>query len=678
MKRFLLAFVIILSFCLLLVSCDSEEMRGEQGPQGIQGEQGVQGEKGDAGAQGPQGAQGEDGEDGRGVEKFEIIDGELIIYYTDGTSQNLGKIQEDNAEENGTFGLVYYELEDGTLAVGAGTATFVSDIVIPSKYAGKTVSTIIDEAFKDCTNLKNITIPNGVTSIGEYAFYGCTSLEAIEIPNSVTSMGNYAFYNCHSLESANYLGTIEGWCDISFGSNSANPVNRAHDFYLNGELVIELVIPNTVTEIKSEAFRGCTSLTSVVIPSSVTSIGEYAFYDCASLTSVTISDKTTSIGEYAFHRCASLTVYCEAESEPSGWSSKWNSSLLPVVWNCNNNDVATDGKIYTVISGVRYSIKDNEATIVKQPASLKEVIISSNITYKEKTYPVTSIGGTAFADCTSLTKVNYLGTIEDWCNISFDSTPVSYTKDLYLNGELLTELVIPNTVTEIKSKAFSYCTSLAKVTIPSTVTVIGSNAFSNCSSLESIDVDENNTEYKTTDGILYSKDGKKLIQYAIGKKNTTFLIPNGVTSIGSSAFAGCASLESIAIPNGVVSIESSAFSDCSSLESVAIPNGVILIGNYAFSDCSSLESIVIPNSTTSIGACAFMGCASLTKVTIPNSVTSIGYHAFNSCASLTIYCEAESRLDGWYNNWNSSDRPVVWGHTHSYTSGKCVCGKSEY
>ena len=139
----------------------------------------------------------------------------------------------------------------------------------------------------------NITIPNSVTSIGNYAFYNYDSLTSVVIPDSVTSIGNYAFYNCSSLTSVNYLGTIEQWCGITFGNDTANPIYNAKKLYLNGELVTELVIPNTVTKINSYAFYGCRSLTSVVIPNSVTSIGSYAFSSCYSLTSITFEDTTT-------------------------------------------------------------------------------------------------------------------------------------------------------------------------------------------------------------------------------------------------------------------------------------------------------------------------------------------------------------------------------------------------
>ena len=143
-------------------------------------------------------------------------------------------------------------------------------LVLPESYKGENYE-IYNYAFAYCTSLKSVTIPNSVTSIGDDAFYSCTCLTSVTIGNSVTSIGE-------------------------------------------------------------EAFCFCSSLTSVTIPDSVTSIGNWAFSACTSLTSVTIPDSVTSIGDWAFYYCTSLTIYCEAESKPSGWDSKWNPSDRPVVW----------------------------------------------------------------------------------------------------------------------------------------------------------------------------------------------------------------------------------------------------------------------------------------------------------------------------------------------------------
>jgi len=246
---------------------------------------------------------------------------------------------------------------------------------------------------------------------------------------------------------------------------------------------------------------------------------------------------------------------------------------------------------------------------------------------------VTSINYQAFDRCTNLANVDYLGDVKDWCNINFNtnvtSNPLYYGGNLYLNGELATEIVIPNTVKEIKSYAFHGCKSLVKVEIENSVTSIGSLAFSNCANLTSIE------------------------------------IANSVTSIGQSAFRNCTSLESVTIPNSVISIDQAAFCGCKSLGKVEIENGVTSIGSSAFSECIFLTSLTIPSSVTSIGSYAFSSCSRLERITIPKSVTSIGYYPFYNCTSITIYCEAESQPSGWDDGWNLSKCPVVWDYKNT-------------
>ena len=212
---------------------------------------------------------------------------------------------------------------------------------------------------------------------------------------------------------------------------------------------------------------------------------------------------------------------------------------------------------------------------------------------------VTSIGSSAFDDCTSLTSVT-----------------------------------IPDSVTSIGHDAFYNCTSLTSVTIPNSVTSIGEDAFYRCDSLTGIWVNEGNNNYSSdASGVLFNKDKTTLVQCP--GAFAAYTIPNSVTSIDSGAFYHCKSLTSVAIPDSVTSIGDSAFSYCRSLTSVTIPDSVTSIGEYAFYDCTSLTSVAIPDSVTSIGEHAFDGCTSLTSVTIPDSVTSIGGSAFRGCSSLT-------------------------------------------
>ena len=279
----------------------------------------------------------------------------------------------------------------------------------------------------------------------------------------------------------------------------------------------------------------------------------------------------------------------------------------------------------TTEDGFSYTISDaGEATITRYNGSVADVEIPSLIQYGNNGYPVTaigndcfsyrsiksvkipdsvtSIGGSAFSSCTSLT------------NVTFEE-----------NSQL----------TSIGAFAFSECTSLTSITIPSNVTSIGYDAFSECTSLTSIMVDENNTVYSSVDGVLFNNSGKELIKYPADKTSTSYSIPDGVTSIGGDAFYGCTNLERITIPDGVTSIGRDAFSHCTSLKSITIPDGVTSIAYKAFYGCTNLERITIPNSVTSIGESAFNSCSSLESITIPYGVTSIGKYMFYDCTSLT-------------------------------------------
>ena len=218
-------------------------------------------------------------------------------------------------------------------------------------------------------------------------------------------------------------------------------------------------------------------------------------------------------------------------------------------------------------------------------------------------------------------------------------------------------------MTGICNSAFYDCDSLTSITIPSSVTSIGDYVFRYCDSLTSIIVDVSNEKYKSIDGNLYTKDGKTLIQYAIGKKDTSFIIPDGVTSIGNEAFYDCDSLTNITIPSSVTSIGDYAFYGCDSLTSITIPSSVTSIGWYAFYSCDSLTSITIPSSVTSIGNEAFVYCYNLTTVYYTGTESewnaiSIGSSNSNlSSATRYYYSETEPTTSG--NFWHYVDGEIV-------------------
>ena len=277
---------------------------------------------------------------------------------------------------------------------------------------------IPDYAFEQC-DFSTIIFTDKLVSIGKYAFESCWLLTDVVIPKSVTSIGSAAFNNCHKLKDTYYEGTLEEWCNISFKGGGANPLHSGGNLYINNQLVTSVTIPDCITAI-GYCFTGCTSLTEIILHNEISSIAGSAFEGCQNLTSIAIPNSVTSIGSRAFRDCHKLTgqiiipnsvtsmgssvfnldnllIYCEAKCQPEEWSSNWNNSDSPVVWDCNNNDVGEDGYIYTIIDGLLYGIKEGVSTVVRQSDySIEIFTIPSAITYKGTQYSVTSIGSYAF------------------------------------------------------------------------------------------------------------------------------------------------------------------------------------------------------------------------------------------------------------------------------------------
>ena len=286
----------------------------------------------------------------------------------------------------------------------------------------------------------------------------------------------------------------------------------------------------------------------IVIENGVKNIGGYAFANFTGLSSVIIPQSIISIGRSAFMGCNSLTsLYLPEGVEIINISAFQNCSSL--------------SEIYI-------------------PNSIKTINIK------------------AFSSCKNIEKV-YIIDITSWCKINFQgggSNPLVYAKHLYINGEEICDLVIPENITTIEKNAFNGCSSIVSLKIS-----------------------------------------------------------NSVTSIGSSAFSGCTGLTSIEIPNSLTNISDYAFSGCTGLTSIEIPNSVTSIGRFVFSGCTGLTSIEIPNSLTNISDFAFEDCINLTSVIIPNSVTSIGAYAFGHCYILKkVYCYAEEIPSTDYSSYYTS------------------------
>ena len=602
----------------------------------------------------------------------------------------------------GCSGLTSITIPNSVTSIG--TSAFSGCSGLTSIVIGNSVTSIGDYAFNGCSGLTSIVIPNSVTSIGSSAFSGCSGLTSIEIPNSVTSIGSYAFSGCSGLTSITIPNSVTSIGKGAFrGCSGVTSIvvaggNAKYDSRENCNAIIETatnalvagckntIIPNSVTSIGDAAFQFCYGLTSIVIPNSVTSIEDLAFYGCTGLTSVEIPNSVTSIGLFAFSGCSGLTnvtignsitsIGDEAFMGCSGLKTVINFSNLTftkgstdygyVAYYADNiiNGFIEGDFVFNIIDGVNTLVEYlGYDTQIVLPPNYKggNYVIGDNV-FKDNTTitsiaipsSVTGFGNDVFYDCTGLNAV-YIHDLTSWCNIDFanySANPLVRAKNLCLNGETVTELVIPDNISEIKQYTFLNCSTLTKVTIPGSVTTLGNYAFSGCVELADV------------------------------------TIPNSVTSIGECAFQNCTPLAEIIIPNSITKIGDKAFFECKNLKSVincseliiekgSVENGMVgfyadeiinlpnnfdsIVGDFVFAVIDGVNTLVsyigndseitLPDNykgeTYVIGENAFEENTTITKVTIPNSVTSIGDNAFYGCTGLTaVYID---NLAAWCN-----------------------------
>ena len=338
----------------------------------------------------------------------------------------------------------------------------------------------------------------------------------------------------------------------------------------------------SVTAIGSVAFFGCSSLTAVTISegAAVTAIGDSAFQGCSSLKELSLPKGLTRIGGHAFDGCSSL------------------------------------GGALTIPGGV----SQIEEGAFENCSSLKTLSISPG---------VKSIGVSAFYGCTGLSGPLVLPD-------SLESIgPAAFSGCSGLSGRLL----VPGGVESIGAAAFFGCSRLTGIDIPAGTASIRSNVFGGCSRLTEISVSPQNPHYSSKDGVLFNREMTTLLAYPAGRPGVSYAVPDGVKSIGGSAFYGSAGLTGkLVLPDSLESIGGSAFSGCSGLTGkLTIPYGVTHIEDSAFHGCSGFTGeLVLPGSVVSVGNGAFRGCSGLTgTLAVPDSAASIGYNAFAGCSGLT-------------------------------------------
>ena len=497
--------------------------------------------------------------------------------------------------------------------------------------------------------------------------------------------GTYAVYSCINNEVEEII--------IPSHHNKRPITKLMKESLFNCESLIHIEIPNTINEIEENAldrnelvyneYKDCFYIGNQENPYLV-----IVWYDTPT---IHILDETKFI-----YNLYDLALYGPIEfilSDNNKWFKLFDGNLY-------NKDM-TKLISYTNDSGIPDSVTSLGNWSFRSYTNLTSIEIPDSVTsigdgafegcnLIKITIPdsVTSIGYCTFMFCTSLTDVVIPNSVTNIGDCAFS------------NCSALTNIEIPNSVTSIGDGAFSFCESLTSIEIPNSVTSIGNDAFAYCRKLEQINVSTSNPNYLSIDGNLYTKDGKILVQYAIGKHENAFYIPDGVMIIKDCAFQECRNLTKITISDSVTNIGNYVFRFCSNLEQINvspnnlhyisidgnlytryretlvqyaigkqedefnIPDGVMIIKDCAFESCK-LSKITIPDSVTTIGGWAFSGCYDLNSIVIPKNVTSIGECAFQNIA---IYCELVSQPSGWHSSWYPY-RPVnrvYWANQWEY------------
>lgn len=365
----------------------------------------------------------------------------------------------------------------------------------------------------------------------------------------------------------------------------------------------------------------------------------------------------TEIGINAFRSCRSLISF----EIPRGITEL--NSIFALCESLERVTFADGNQLTTIGNGAFAGLKN--LTTIEIPSS------------------VTTIGANAFGNCSQLSGV-YISDIKAWCNIDFldaYANPLGYGHNLYLNGVLLENLILPQDAERISQFAFFSCTSLQNLSLEanSKLSLIGNRAFSGCSNLTNVDLSSSNVGI-LEEGLFFDCVSLKTVVFGQNNQLKVFNqylfsgcsnllsveIPDSVATIEDSVFSGCNSLQSLKIPAQVTSIKA-AFYGCSGLESIIVADentvyyssynclihvetktlvlgcknsiipddgSVTAIGDSAFISCSGLNNFKIPDSITTIGQRAFYGCSNLTDIVIPVSISSIDYNAFKSCPLL--------------------------------------------
>ncbi len=494
--------------------------------------------------------------------------------------------------------------------------------------------------FDSGSTLTNVTVGAGCLDIGENAFCRCHGLVQVNIPNTVTNIAKDAFTMCRALPRVDIPRSVRVIGDSAFSACSA---------------LETATIGDGVEVLEADAFMNCGLLSSVSLPSSVTSIGDRAFSGCNALGACELREGLESIGDYAFNSCGSLTnVVIPASVTHVGCGvfaycgkMAFDAETVPGICLLSSWAVAADSPSGEVdLRGVN-GVADG---LFKDCRDVTSVVLPPGIE---------TLGGSMFSGCRALESVSLPAVLKSIESYAFQSC------------EKIQAVNIPSGVTNIGQLAFGYCEKLAAVSLPDVLVAMGDNAFDGCTNLTSVTIPaslkripmgafENCTSL--TDVTV--EEGVEVIGNASFYRCTglsSFTIPDSVKVVEDIAFGGCRfvdttaianvemvdgwvvdanteTLTEVVVPGDVRGIADNAFDNCRKLTNAVLEAGVARVPDYAFNCATKLADVSLPDTVTEIGAFAFCDCDSLVEAWVPSNIVSVGERAFASCAALeTVY-----------------------------------------
>ena len=586
----------------------------------------------------------------------------------------------------------------GSVFKGNTTISFFNEL---QYFTGLT--SIADDAFRDCSNLSAVQIPSTVYSIGSYAFYSCSNLTSIYIPESVESIGGYAFYGCSMLQSItmpdkiiSYLGEVafdlinhiaivhisnlETWLKTDF-KNGNNPLRSGGRLYLNGQEIKNLVIPDNIRTLNYGAFEGCASLETVTLNNYITTIPNAAFANCHSLRTIYMPPSLKNIEVNAFIGCRNVSFVIPEKVSyigPSGLRCGHVQNNNIIVKAVNPPSISSDtflnqkGFIFVPSNSVAsYKSASYWSQLSNQimPLEMEKLILSENAEIGQ--WSNTSADAFQYNTWSYENDASGMRTpfVEVWRGTgnNLNNTTISH--------QTLTGLEPGSYIVQIQARAFNEGNTSV---YPSGITFYANNASVKLADVGTKTIFNNeSTEIYSLLSLTASvtDDGKLDIGFRIANATCDWVSFKNLLVIKSDDtqqnidFAD-ANVKALCVANwdtngdGELSMnEAAAVTDLgdvfkayrtiTSFDELQYFTGLTSIGGFAFSGCSGLTSITIPSSVTSIGTGAFSSCSGLASITIPSSVTSIGNYAFQMCDGLTSISVDSSNQ--YYNDGNGSN-----------------------